>query len=92
MSRVGVEELRVAAVDAAQQHGQGVGGFGHGDEMHRVGHEAPAEEAGAGLGEVGGEQAEVGVAVEVGEEHGAAVDTALGDVMRDALDYAAGSA
>jgi hypothetical protein len=85
----GVVVLGVATLEAAQEDGEGVGALREGDEVDMVGHEAPAEEADAGFGQVLEEEGEVGFAVGVGGKGVAAVDAALGDVAGDAGQKAA---
>ena len=76
--------LGVTPVDAAQQDGQRVVAFGHGDEMDVVGHQTEAEKPRAGVGEVFGEEAQIGDAVLTRGEGVAPVDAALGDMAGDA--------
>ncbi|SPE40495.1 hypothetical protein SBA3_3770012 [Candidatus Sulfopaludibacter sp. SbA3] len=76
----GVEVLGVAAMDAAQQHRQGVLAVGHGDQVHMIGHQAPSQEADFGIGEVLAKESQVDGAVLIGRKGFAAVDAPLGDV------------
>ncbi len=52
--------------------------------MHVIRHQAPAEHADVRLKSLFGEQPQVREPIEVGFEHRAAIDAALGDVMRHA--------
>jgi hypothetical protein len=56
--------------------------FREGDEMHMVGHEAPAQEAGLGVLEVLAQKAEVGGTVLIGRKGLAAIHAPLGDMAR----------
>ena len=76
--------LRVTAVEAAAEDGEGVFAVRDGDQVDVVGHEAPTQEADFGVDEIVAEEREVGDAILVGGKGLAAVDAPLGDVARNA--------
>ena len=76
-------------MDAPQEHAQGVLGGGHGNEVNVVGHEAPTQDAHAGVGQILLEQAEIGLPVGVAGKGLATVDAPLSDVAGRAWQHAA---
>ena len=85
----GIPILGVAAVDPPEEDCEGVLALGDDDPVDVVDHEAPGEDAGLGVWELGGEELEVGVAVLGGVEDGLAVYSALGDVVGEVGEDAA---
>ena len=81
--------LRVSPMDAPQQDGERILALRDGDQMHVVGHHAPAQDAGVRVLHVLPHKVEVRRAVLVGGKRLAPVNSALGDVAGQAGDYTA---
>lgn len=79
---VRVVVLRIAPMHAAQQDAQGIGTFGHGDQMHVIGHQTPAEQADAGIGQVEAKQAQVSMTIVDSRECLPSVYAALRNMVR----------
>ncbi len=76
-----IQVLRVSAVEAAEEDGEGVRMAGRDNPVHMVRHEAPGVDADLGLFEIRLGEPEVGEAVGAGEEDVFAVYPALRDVV-----------
>ena len=80
----GVEVLGIAAMDAAEEDGHGIGSGGADEPVDVIGHEAVGQEGEGAVGEMGMSEWEVDGAVGRGEEDLLVIDAALSDVKEGA--------
>ena len=88
----GVGVLGIAAVDAAEEHRQGVGMLRNHNKMNVIGHKAPSQDANAAVALAFAHEVEVDTAVGNGAEDDLAIGAPLGDMVGESGDHVAGVA
>ena len=84
-----IELLGIAAMDAPEEHGEGVAAFGDDDPVNVVCHQTVGVNAYASVGEVVADEVEIGLAVFGRKEDRLTIVASLCDVVRPSREHEA---